>query len=186
MSSNPGVNFLPGTAHPAEVQVSPASIDAAAQGHVRERLTAAQWVFERHLAWIDPHKPPDAMKTTQVATLFCCLFLIGSAEVVAGPMMGAMSADLGVRSSAIAYLPAAYGLAYGAFALIDLLVLVLERERRIGGAGGHGQFAVLRLGGRQGAESHHGGGKAKRQGAAGGGHAGSLGAGGGFWGGRGF
>ena len=38
------------------------------------------------------------MKTTQVATLFCCLFLIGSAEVVAGPMMGAMSADLGVRS----------------------------------------------------------------------------------------
>lgn len=58
------------------------------------------------------------MKTTQVATLFCCLFLIGSAEVVAGPMMGAMSADLGVRSSAIAYLPAAYGLAYGAFALI--------------------------------------------------------------------
>lgn len=58
------------------------------------------------------------MKTQQIAALFACLFLIGSAEVVAGPMMSAMSADFGVRSSAIAYLPAAYGLSYGAVALI--------------------------------------------------------------------
>ncbi len=58
------------------------------------------------------------MKTSQTATLFSCLFLIGSAEVIAGPMMGAMSADFGVRSSAIAYLPAAYGLSYGGVALV--------------------------------------------------------------------
>lgn len=58
------------------------------------------------------------MTLQQTATLFSCLFLIGSAEVLAGPMMGAMSADFGVRSSAIAYLPAAYGLSYGAIALV--------------------------------------------------------------------
>src|SRR6218665_3775188 len=58
------------------------------------------------------------MQTPQIAALFPCLFLIGSAEVVAGPMMSAMSVDFGVRSSAIAYLPAAYGLSYGAVALI--------------------------------------------------------------------
>jgi len=58
------------------------------------------------------------MKRSQTATLFSCLFLIGAAEVIAGPMMGAMSADFGVRSSAIAYLPAAYGLSYGAVALV--------------------------------------------------------------------
>jgi predicted MFS family arabinose efflux permease len=58
------------------------------------------------------------MKHSQTATLFSCLFLIGAAEVIAGPMMGAMSADFGVRSSAIAYLPAAYGLSYGAVALV--------------------------------------------------------------------
>ncbi|MCW5259994.1 MFS transporter [Verminephrobacter eiseniae] len=58
------------------------------------------------------------MQTPQIAALFACLFLIGSAEVVAGPMMSAMSVDFGVRSSAIAYLPAAYGLSYGAVALI--------------------------------------------------------------------
>src|SRR6218665_406999 len=58
------------------------------------------------------------MQTQQIAALFACLFLIGSAEGVAGPMMSAMSVDFGVRSSAIAYLPAAYGLSYGAVALI--------------------------------------------------------------------
>src|SRR6218665_1763530 len=58
------------------------------------------------------------MQTQQIAALFACLFLIGSAEGVARPMMSAMSVDFGVRSSAIAYLPAAYGLSYGAVALI--------------------------------------------------------------------
>lgn len=31
-----------------------------------------------------------SIRASQIATLFGCLFLIGSAEVLAGPMMGAM------------------------------------------------------------------------------------------------
>ena len=58
------------------------------------------------------------MNFQQIATLFGCLFLIGSAEVVAGPMMSFMGAHFNVPSSAIAYLPAAYGLTYGAIALL--------------------------------------------------------------------
>lgn len=58
------------------------------------------------------------MTRTQLSTVIGCLFLIGSAEVVAGPMMAFMGADFGVASNAIAYLPAAYGLTYAAFALI--------------------------------------------------------------------
>lgn len=57
------------------------------------------------------------MKPRQLATLFGCLFLIGSAEVVAGPMMAFMGRHFGVPSSTIAYLPAAYGLTYGGVAL---------------------------------------------------------------------
>lgn len=57
------------------------------------------------------------MKPRQLATLFGCLFLIGSAEVVAGPMMASMGRHFGVPSSSIAYLPAAYGLTYGGVAL---------------------------------------------------------------------
>ncbi|ARN83357.1 MFS transporter [Methylocystis bryophila] len=58
------------------------------------------------------------MKLIQLSTVFGALFLVGSAEVVAGPMMTFMGPDFGVASNAIAYLPAAYGLAYGAIALI--------------------------------------------------------------------
>lgn len=58
------------------------------------------------------------MNTSQLTTSFVCLFLIGSAEVVAGPMMGFMGPHFNVHSSAIAYLPAAYGLTYGAVALV--------------------------------------------------------------------
>ena len=58
------------------------------------------------------------MSGRQLATLFCCMFIIGSAEVAAGPMMALMGLHFGVASSAIAYLPAAYGLCYGAFALV--------------------------------------------------------------------
>lgn len=58
------------------------------------------------------------MNPQQLATLITCLFLIGSAEVVAGPMMAHMGAQLGVPSGAIAYLPAAYGLTYGVAALL--------------------------------------------------------------------
>jgi predicted MFS family arabinose efflux permease len=57
------------------------------------------------------------MNPRQLATLFGCLFLIGSAEVVAGPMMASMGRHFGVPSSTIAYLPAAYGLTYGGIAL---------------------------------------------------------------------
>ncbi|MFT3855974.1 MAG: MFS transporter [Aquabacterium sp.] len=58
------------------------------------------------------------MQRRQQATLFCSLFLIGSAEVVAGPMMAQMGRSFGVASSQIAYLPAAYGLAYAPVALL--------------------------------------------------------------------
>ncbi|BBH13927.1 MULTISPECIES: MFS transporter [Chromobacterium] len=54
----------------------------------------------------------------QLGALFCCMFIIGSAEVAAGPMMALMGRHFGVPSSAIAYLPAAYGLCYGVFALV--------------------------------------------------------------------
>lgn len=58
------------------------------------------------------------MNTRQLGTLFGCLFLIGSAEVVAGPMMAFMGAHFGVSPGTIAYLPAAYGLTYGGVALL--------------------------------------------------------------------
>ena len=58
------------------------------------------------------------MHPYQLSSLFACLFLIGSAEVVAGPMMGFMGADFSVPSSDIAYLPAAYGLSYGLIAIL--------------------------------------------------------------------
>jgi predicted MFS family arabinose efflux permease len=54
----------------------------------------------------------------QLSSIFVALFLVGAAEVVAGPMMTAMGAHFGVAPSEIAYLPAAYGLAYAAFAPI--------------------------------------------------------------------
>lgn len=57
------------------------------------------------------------MKSRQLATLFGCLFLIGSAEVVAGPIMVLMGRHFDVPSSTIAFLPAAYGLSYGGIAL---------------------------------------------------------------------
>jgi len=58
------------------------------------------------------------MNRSQSTTLFGSLFLIGSAEVVASPMMGFMGLHFGVPSAQIAYLPAAYGLAYGPVALL--------------------------------------------------------------------
>ena len=58
------------------------------------------------------------MKPRQQVTLFASLFLIGSAEVVASPMMAQMGRSFGVASGQIAYLPAAYGLAYGPVALL--------------------------------------------------------------------
>lgn len=58
------------------------------------------------------------MSKYQLAALWSCLFIIGSAEVIAGPMMAMMGRHFGVPSSTIAYLPAAYGLAYGAVALL--------------------------------------------------------------------
>lgn len=58
------------------------------------------------------------MNRSQSTTLFGSLFLIGSAEVVASPMMAYMGTHFGVPSSQIAYLPAAYGLAYGPVALL--------------------------------------------------------------------
>ena len=58
------------------------------------------------------------MTLIQFSAVFGALFLVGSAEVVVGPMMTFMGMDFGVASNAIAYLPAAYGLVYGAFALI--------------------------------------------------------------------
>lgn len=57
------------------------------------------------------------MKRDQQAALFSSLFLIGSAEVVAGPMMAFMGAHFGVRSTDIAYLTGAYGLTYGVIAI---------------------------------------------------------------------
>lgn len=57
------------------------------------------------------------INSTQLVALFCSLFLIGSAEVVAGPMMVFMGEHFGVPSAEIAYLPAAYGLAYAVVAI---------------------------------------------------------------------
>lgn len=54
----------------------------------------------------------------QLLTICGCLFLIGSAEVIAGPMMYVMGRHFGASSSAIAYLSAAYGLTYGSVALV--------------------------------------------------------------------
>ncbi|WP_257541710.1 MULTISPECIES: MFS transporter [unclassified Sphingobium] len=53
----------------------------------------------------------------QFAILWVCLFIIGSAEVIAGPMMTVMGSHFSVPSSRIALLPAAYGLVYAAVAL---------------------------------------------------------------------
>jgi predicted MFS family arabinose efflux permease len=61
---------------------------------------------------------PPSMNFRQQTTLFCSLFLIGAAEVIASPMMSRMGASFGVASGQIAYLPAAYGLAYGPVALL--------------------------------------------------------------------
>ncbi|ATQ69661.1 MULTISPECIES: MFS transporter [Methylosinus] len=58
------------------------------------------------------------MTLGQLAILAAALFLVGSAEVVAGPLMTAMAPDFGVAPAAIAFLPAAYGLAYGGFAIL--------------------------------------------------------------------
>ncbi|MBG0811276.1 MFS transporter [Methylosinus sp. H3A] len=58
------------------------------------------------------------MTLGQLSILAAALFLVGSAEVVAGPLMTAMAPDFGVPPAAIAYLPAAYGLAYAGFAII--------------------------------------------------------------------
>ncbi|BBU62822.1 hypothetical protein MSC49_27570 [Methylosinus sp. C49] len=58
------------------------------------------------------------MTLGQLSILAAALFLVGSAEVVAGPLMAAMAPDFGVPPAAIAYLPAAYGLAYAGFAII--------------------------------------------------------------------
>ena len=71
------------------------------------------------------------MKTRQLATLFCSLFLIGSAEVVASPMMAQMGRSFGVPSSEIAYLPAAYGLAYGPVALLAGPEVAVDRARDV-------------------------------------------------------
>jgi len=57
------------------------------------------------------------MNRNQLAALISSLFLIGSAEVVTGPMMKVMGPHFGVPSSYIAYLPAAYGLTYGIAAI---------------------------------------------------------------------
>ena len=57
------------------------------------------------------------MTLGQLSILAAALFLVGSAEVVAGPLMTAMAPDFGVLPAAIAYLPAAYGLAYAGFHL---------------------------------------------------------------------
>ncbi len=96
-------------------------VDESWTDHLRRfnRATASRHGIARAAAGLSPRRiaarghalcgAAMSMKTSQIATLFGCLFLIGSAEVLAGPMMGAMSADFGVRSSAIAYLPAAYG-----------------------------------------------------------------------------
>ena len=59
-----------------------------------------------------------SMTGHRLVALWLCLFVIGSAEVVAGPIMQVMGESLGVASSAVAYLPAAYGLAYAVIALI--------------------------------------------------------------------
>jgi hypothetical protein len=40
------------TEPPGEPQLSLGQVDGAAHDHVRDRLIVAQWVFERHLAWI--------------------------------------------------------------------------------------------------------------------------------------
>ncbi len=58
------------------------------------------------------------MHKTRLAALISCLFLIGSAEVVAGPLMAFMGPHFGVAPGKIAYLPAAYGLAYAVVALL--------------------------------------------------------------------
>ncbi|WP_400768461.1 MFS transporter [Methylosinus sporium] len=58
------------------------------------------------------------MTLGQLSILAAALFLVGSAEVIAGPLMTAMAPDFGVAPAAIAYLPAAYGLAYAGFAII--------------------------------------------------------------------
>ena len=58
-----------------------------------------------------------AMKPLNFISLCGCLFLIGSAEVISGPMMGQMALHFGVDSSTIAFLPAAYGLVYAAAAI---------------------------------------------------------------------
>lgn len=59
-----------------------------------------------------------SMTGHRLAALSLCLFVIGSAEVVAGPIMQVMGDAFGVPSSAVAYLPAAYGLAYAVIASI--------------------------------------------------------------------
>ena len=52
------------------------------------------------------------MTTPPIALLACMLFLIGAAEVVAGPMMKEMAADLGVAAPTVAWLPSLYALTY--------------------------------------------------------------------------
>ncbi|AMK18907.1 major facilitator transporter [Sphingobium sp. MI1205] len=59
-----------------------------------------------------------SMTGHRLAALWLCLFVIGSAEVVAGPIMQVMGDAFGVPASAVAYLPAAYGLAYAVIASI--------------------------------------------------------------------
>ena len=58
------------------------------------------------------------MTGNRLVALWLCLFVIGSAEVVAGPIMQVMGQSFGVPSSVIAYLPAAYGLAYAVIASV--------------------------------------------------------------------
>ena len=59
-----------------------------------------------------------SMTGHRLVALWLCLFVIGSAEVVAGPIMQVMGQSFGVPSSVVAYLPAAYGLAYAVIASV--------------------------------------------------------------------
>lgn len=59
-----------------------------------------------------------SMTVHRLVALWLCLFVIGSAEVVAGPIMAVMGEAFGVPPSAVAFLPAAYGLAYAIIASV--------------------------------------------------------------------
>jgi predicted MFS family arabinose efflux permease len=57
-----------------------------------------------------------SLPSRHLLPLMLVMFLIGAAEVVAGPMMAPMGDSFGVPAARIAWLPASYALVYAAMA----------------------------------------------------------------------